>query len=134
MFKTVLFSMDGSREAFLAIDVVANIVKIYQSRLVLLSVVKTENVPDKTSEVMTSEEAVAQILHKAQELFQQRTITAEVIEREGIPAFTICDVAEEIKADLIIMGSRGLGLTHEGGDSVTQRVISLSPCPVLVVP
>jgi nucleotide-binding universal stress UspA family protein len=58
-----------------------------------------------------------------------------VIEREGKPAFTICDVADEVEADLIIMGSRGLGLTDEGAaESVTNRVINLSPCPVLIVP
>jgi len=55
--------------------------------------------------------------------------------REGMPAFTICDVADEIGADLIVMGCRGLGLTEEGAaESVTNRVINLSPCPVLIVP
>ncbi|MFM6135731.1 MAG: universal stress protein, partial [Sphaerospermopsis kisseleviana] len=57
------------------------------------------------------------------------------LERQGKPAFTICDVADEVGADLIIMGCRGLGLTDEGvNDSVTTRVINLSPCPVLIVP
>jgi nucleotide-binding universal stress UspA family protein len=59
----------------------------------------------------------------------------QTIERSGKPAFTICDVADEINAELIVMGSRGLGLTTEGAaDSVAQKVLSLSPCPVLVVP
>ena len=56
-----------------------------------------------------------------------------MIEREGVPAFTICDVADEVEADLIIMGCRGLGLTEEN-ESVTSKVINLSPCAVLVVP
>jgi nucleotide-binding universal stress UspA family protein len=78
---------------------------------------------------------VAKLLENAQALFSQQGITAEVIERQGKPAFTICDVADEIGADLIIMGFRGLGLTDEGAnDSVTTRVINLSPCPVLIVP
>lgn len=74
-------------------------------------------------------------MQKAQASFSQQGIQAEVLEREGKPAFTICDVADEIGADLIVMGCRGLGLTEDGAsESVTNRVINLSPCPVLVVP
>jgi nucleotide-binding universal stress UspA family protein len=78
---------------------------------------------------------VAQLLKSAQSMFAQQGIEAETIEREGKPAFTICDVADEIGADLIVMGCRGTGLTEEGAaDSVTNRVINLSPCPILIVP
>lgn len=132
MFKTVLFPIDQSREAREAVEIVSNIVKTYDSKLFLLSVV--EKSADDTS-VMGNEEIVAKLLEEAKNLFAQSGITAEMIEREGIPSFSICDVAEEIKANLIIMGCRGLGLTKEGAEeSVTNRVINLSPCPVLVVP
>jgi len=84
---------------------------------------------------MSNEENVAKLLDSAKELFAQENIIAEIIEREGMPSFTICDVADEVEANLIIMGCRGLGLTHEGAEeSVTNRVINLAPCPVLVVP
>ena len=56
-------------------------------------------------------------------------------EKKGPPAFTICDLADEIEADLIVIGCRGTGLTDEGAtDSVSNRIINLSPCPILVVP
>ena len=132
MFKTVLFPIDRSRETQEAAEVVVNVVQLCSSRLVLLSVVES---PSNAEQVMTSPEAVAQLLQKAQALFSQQGIQAEVLEREGKPAFTICDVADEIGADLIVMGCRGLGLTEDGAsESVTNRVINLSPCPVLVVP
>jgi nucleotide-binding universal stress UspA family protein len=84
---------------------------------------------------MVSPEIVSQLLENARTLFSEQGITAELLERQGKPAFTICDVADEIEASLIIMGCRGLGLTEEGStDSVTTRVINLSPCPVLIVP
>ncbi|MEA5579375.1 universal stress protein [Anabaena sp. UHCC 0451] len=135
MFKTVLFPIDQSREAREAADLVSKVVQQFTSRLVLLSVVE-EPAPDAVSgDPMLSPEAVAKLLENAQALFSQQGITAEVLERQGNPAFTICDVADEIGADLIIMGCRGLGLTDEGAtDSVTTRVINLSPCPVLIVP
>ncbi|MEH2348003.1 MAG: universal stress protein [Nostoc sp.] len=138
MFKTVLFPIDQSRETREAADVVTNIVKKYSSRLVLLSVVEEppKDAPDAPSaDPMVSPEVVAKLLESAQSLFSGQGITSEILERQGKPAFTICDVADEIGADLIIMGCRGLGLTEEGADdSVTTRVINLSPCPVLIVP
>ncbi|MBN3941865.1 MAG: universal stress protein [Nostoc sp.] len=136
MFKTVLFPIDQSRETREAADVVTNVVKKYGSRLILLSVVE-EPPPDAPSadDPMVSPEVVAKLLENAQSLFSGQGIQSETLERRGKPAFTICDVADEIGADLIIMGCRGLGLTEEGADdSVTTRVINLSPCPVLIVP
>ena len=147
MFKNVLFPVDQSRESREAVDTVVNLVKTYSSRLVLLSVVEAleageaattadaKQFPHGGNREMTSPEAIAKLLTEVKALFQQQGIEAEVIEREGIPAFVICDVADEVEANLIIMGCRGLGLTEEGAsESVTNRVINLSPCPVLVVP
>lgn len=139
MFKTVLFPIDQSRESREAADTVTNVVRIHGSRLIILSVVEsleTGQEPVSAAErEMTSPDAIAKLLKNAKALFLEQGIEAEVIEREGKPAFTICDVADEIGANLIIMGCRGLGLTEEGAiDSVTNRVINLSPCPVLIVP
>lgn len=137
MFKTVLFPIDQSREAREAAELVVSVVQKYNSRLVLLSVVEvaSEESPAPATEAMASPDAVAQLLKNAQSMFTQQGIQSEAIEREGKPAFVICDVADEIGANLIVMGCRGLGLTEDGAtDSVTNRVINLSPCPVLIVP
>lgn len=139
MFKTILFPLDHSRESREAAQLVADLVKLHQSQLVLLSVVEkspndaeTESPPPHG---MASPEDVAKLLQGAKALFSQKGIDTQVIEREGMPSFIICDVADEVNADLIVMGCRGLGLTNEGAsESVTSRVINLSPCPVLVVP
>ena len=134
MFNTILFPVDQSREAREAANTVANLVKTYNSRLVLLSVVE-KSPATEGGDVMSSVEAVAQLLQSAQKLFVAQGIEAEILEREGMPSFTICDVADEINADLIVMGCRGLGLTEEGmAESVTNRVINLAPCPVLIIP
>ena len=136
MFKTVLFPIDQSRESREAVDTVINVVKTYKGRLVLLSVVESVDEESPTADrTMTSPAAIAKLLEEAKALFQAQGIEAEIVERQGKPAFTICDVADEMGANLIIMGCRGLGLTDEGAaESVTNRVINLSPCPVLIVP
>ncbi|GAB4537761.1 MAG: universal stress protein [Pleurocapsa sp.] len=130
MFKTILFSIDVTREARKAAEIVADLVKIHQSKLFILSVVETN-----AEGVMSSKTQVAQLLEQAKSFLAKQSIEAETLEKEGQPAFIICDVADEINADLIVMGCRGLGLVEEASsDSVTSRVINLAPCPVLVIP
>jgi nucleotide-binding universal stress UspA family protein len=42
-------------------------------------------------------------------------------------------VADEIEADVIVMGTRGITLDTDQ-QSTAARVLQLAPCPVLVVP
>lgn len=53
---------------------------------------------------------------------------------EGVPTQSILETAEQIGADLIVMGTRGLtGLKHVVLGSVAERTIRNAPCPVLTV-
>ncbi len=135
MYKTILFSIDSSAGAKKVIQTVLDMAQLCQSKVVLLSVVESAENSDPVHPEQTSAEAVASLLEKAKQLFEQRGFEAETIERSGNPAFIICDVADDVEADLVVIGCRGTGLTEEGReDSVSARVINLSPCPVLVVP
>jgi nucleotide-binding universal stress UspA family protein len=50
-------------------------------------------------------------------------------------AHALAEVAKDAGADLIVAGSRGHGaLAGLGLGSVTHRLLSVAPCPVLVVP
>jgi len=127
MFETVLFPIDQSREAAEASSKALELSRTHNSRLVLLSVVQPERVD------MHDHEAVATLLAEAKVRFDQAGVPCEVVEREGKPAFVICDVADELNVDVIVMGTRGVNLQAESG-STASRVIQLAPCPVLVVP
>ena len=124
MFNTVLFPIDQSRQAAETALMALKLVKQHDSRLVLLSVVE----PDQDDPA-----AVAQLLEEAHSRFAQEGITCELIERQGKPAFVIGDVADEINADVIVMGTRGMAIESDE-QSTAARVIQLAPCPVLVVP
>jgi nucleotide-binding universal stress UspA family protein len=53
---------------------------------------------------------------------------------EGVPTQAIVEAAEQIGADLVVMGTRGLtGLKHVVLGSVAERTIRHAPCPVLTV-
>ena len=135
MYKTLLFSIDSSPGAKKVLQTVLDMAELCQSKVILLSVVESPDNSDPAHPEQTSVEAVASLLTQAKNVFEQRGFEAQTIEREGNPAFVICDVADELSADLIVIGCRGTGLTDEGReDSVSARVINLSPCPVLVVP
>jgi universal stress protein A len=52
----------------------------------------------------------------------------------GAPATAICETAEKIGADLIVMGTHGrTGIAHVFLGSVAERTIRHAPCPVLTV-
>ena len=58
----------------------------------------------------------------------------ELVVKGGVTHETICDLAEKIGADLIVMathGRKGLGRAIIG--SVTERVLRDAPCPVLAL-
>ncbi len=54
---------------------------------------------------------------------------------EGPPAQEIVRAAERLKADQIVIGTRGLtGIKHLMLGSVADRTVRLAPCPVTTVP
>ena len=127
MFETVLFPIDQSREAMETASKALELARSHNSRLIILSVVQAAR-PE-----MHDAEAVAVLLKRAREQVEQAGIACEVLEREGKPAFVICDVADELNVDVIVMGTRGVNLDGDS-ESTAARVIELAPCPVLVVP
>ncbi len=69
----------------------------------------------------------------------ERKVAAEGIEVEAhitprYPSEAVTDLAKEIGADLIVMGTRGTtGLKHIFLGSVAERTLRIAPCPVLTV-
>ncbi len=53
---------------------------------------------------------------------------------DGNPPDVIVQVAREINADLILLGTHGYkGLTHAVMGSVAEHVVRKAPCPVLTL-
>jgi nucleotide-binding universal stress UspA family protein len=128
MFDTVLFPIDNSRQTMETAGKVIQLAQQHGSRVVLLAVVE-----DEEGGAMHEPASVSQLLEQARASFEDAGLACDVFERPGKPAFVIGDVAEEVNADLIVMGTRGLTLEDEQ-QSTAARVIQLAPCPVMVVP
>ncbi len=82
---------------------------------------------------MNNAQLITSLLKKAQEQIRQAGLTCDVLNKQGKPAFVICDVADDLNVDLIVIGTKGINL-EEDMESTAARVIQLAPCPVLVVP
>ena len=74
------------------------------------------------------------ILDAAMEQLGSHDLKVEAELLEGPPAESILRVAEIRKADIIVLGARGLGtLSGLVLGSVSQKVLQHAACPVLVV-
>jgi nucleotide-binding universal stress UspA family protein len=79
------------------------------------------------------EQAGRAILRESSEAFAGIDCPVTPVYRRGEPAAEILKAAEEAKAELIVMGSRGLG--RIGGlflGSVSERVLHAADIPVLI--
>jgi len=134
-WDTVLVATDGSDYSRAAEDKAVEIAKERGSKLLVLSVVYTND-----EFYALASKAVEELMHKAHDLVdtvceraQAQGISCEPQVVGGEPFQAICDTAAEKQASLIVMGTHGRkGLTRLLMGSVTEHVIGLANCPVMV--
>ena len=135
-WQNILLAYDGSKFSEAALLEAINYAKSYDGSLKIVNAVYTND------ELMAiAPDVVDKLVQKAKETMESATekavqegIETETFIREGEPYEVITSLAEELKSNIIIMGSRGktkLGRILLG--SVTSRVIGYAPCPVMVI-
>jgi nucleotide-binding universal stress UspA family protein len=137
MFKKIIWATDGSESADRALAVATSIAS--GDGGTLLAVHSVEYMVGKgeiTVDVDDSEQVV-KIKQQVAELKAKGLQADARVVQGGMSgaAHTVAKVAQEEGADLIVAGTRGH--TQLAGlllGSVTQRLIGIAPCPVLVVP
>jgi nucleotide-binding universal stress UspA family protein len=139
MFKKIVWATDGSDSADKALPLVESLAKEGGASVETVHVVEHLLGPRAGGEPLNADEPETQAkLEKQVESLSGDGIEAKLTVKAGhqrIAAHAIADVAKESGADVIIVGTRGhsaLGAVLVG--SVTQRLLHLAPCPVLVVP
>lgn len=139
MFKTVTWATDGSKNADRALPYAKALAQVEGATLVIAHVVE-KYASHKASglAVHADEEQVEAKLKKLAAQFSDEGLTTDlrIVTHVGPqPAHEIADIAREAGADLIVVGCRGhAAITGLMIGSVTQRLLHVSPCPVLVVP
>ena len=127
MFRTVLMPIDRSLHAAELGAQAVQLASGPDSRLVLLSVL-----PSRRSESQAMDSS-AQLLNQICAWLQQLGVPWDALERDGRPAEVICEVANELNVDVIVIGTSGVNLSRDSNSTAAQ-VIQFAPCPVLVVP
>ncbi|KAK6139776.1 hypothetical protein DH2020_026452 [Rehmannia glutinosa] len=80
------------------------------------------------------EENAANILSRALQMCRQKKVKAETLILQGDPKDKICQAAEELHVDLVVLGSRGLGTIKRALlGSVSNYCVHHVNCPVLIV-
>ncbi|KAL6559095.1 hypothetical protein OROHE_006464 [Orobanche hederae] len=80
------------------------------------------------------EENAANILSRAMHLCKQKKVKAETLVLRGDPKDKICQAAEDLHVDLVVVGSRGFGMIKRALlGSVSNYCAHHAYCPVLVV-
>lgn len=132
----ILVPVDGSESSSNAVEMAILIAEKFHAELSFLYINDIHQAAIDSyllNEVLASNERLGQaILAHAQETVPTG-ITCTTKMKTGSPANDLIDYAKEISADLIIMGTRGLGgLQGKLLGSVSQYVLHHSRCPVLV--
>jgi nucleotide-binding universal stress UspA family protein len=142
----ILVATDGSEGADRAIDHAARRAKRDGAELLIVNVVGGYGLPDKVFMAFTHDQHVwlkellashsAQTLAAARDRARKAGVGTILLDsRTGKVAQTIIDIAQEKKADAIVVGKRGAG--RVAGvllGSVSQKLVILSPLPLTVVP
>ncbi len=149
MMKVILIAVDGSPHSSKAVSFCAPIAAAAGARVVLLYVAKREEIPeamhqfakaehfaDRDADIVEFMKAGARKMLEpyADELRAAGVASVGIEIDDGHIARTIAACAKRIAADLIVVGSRGMGDLEgylRGG--VSHRVEILAECPVLVV-
>jgi nucleotide-binding universal stress UspA family protein len=135
----VVCGIDGSRVAREALQTADELSRRLGMGLVVVHVVEPVAVratPWEPPGAETSAEDVA----AGQALLQQECSAAglEYVDRQvlvGRPAERLAELADDVDADLIVVGSRGHRLVQAAlVGSVSSELLGLAPCPVLVLP
>ena len=139
---TILLATDGSEEGQLAAATAADLAEKTNSALHVLTVgldLPLYELPEHPAEF---EDAVRENRREAREILEQQAkrieesgvTVKETHLREGRADKEIVELAEEIGAGLIVMGSRGYGrLTRALLGSVSDAVVRHAHCPVTIV-
>jgi nucleotide-binding universal stress UspA family protein len=137
VYEKLLVAVDGSEQADRALVRAMELARLARSRVHVVHV--CEHVVSRGGIWYLEEEAEARrVADRAMERVRQWgvEVTGVVLRAlHGRAAVAICAAADEVGADLIVMGSRGR--TDLGGlllGSVAHRVIHLAKQPVLVTP
>ncbi len=152
MYKKILVAFDGSEASKHSLDHAVNFAEHFGAELLILSVVPRVMMPVFPDEgfgaaPITAAQDMGEYQDKMKEIYNKSLDEAmkdindhfpdmkiETKLQEGRPSSTIVNAAEEYDADIIVIGSRGIGgITGWILGSTSRNVVESCTKPILVV-
>ena len=135
--RKILVAIDGSESSLKAVAYAAQLAKLASSKLLILNVMllpefaSTETVEKVRKDLMTK---AGEILDHAKSVANIAKVDLETktAETDHSVVETIVEQSEIEKADLIVVGSRGVTMGRLMLGSVAAGTVNLARCPVLV--
>jgi nucleotide-binding universal stress UspA family protein len=136
VFETVVVGADESATAAEAVRVAIELVKLSGGRLHIVTAYKPQQLRSPAGEEYTgslsSGDLAQSVLDELSARARSGGVEAETHLKDDAPADAICQVASEVKADVIVVGNKGMtGLRRVLG-SVPNSVAHQAPCAVLI--
>lgn len=143
-YKHILIAVDESPISYAAVEQALTLAKDLNAIVTIMSVIAVDPfvgvdfykvAPAVTDYFMKAEENAQLRLKDIEHLFIRDGIEVNTKIIRGVsPAEGIITIADEVSADLIVMGSHGrTGFKKMMLGSVAQNVLTRSPIPVLIV-
>jgi nucleotide-binding universal stress UspA family protein len=145
MIHSIVVGTDGSDTATIAVGNAISLAAALKARLQIVSAyepvpnprLRAERLraPEDIQWTVNPREDVLELLESAErEAHDGGVESVETFARVGDAADAILDIAEEQKADLIVVGNKGMtGATRFLLGSVPNKVSHHAPCSVLIV-
>ena len=135
--EKILIPVDGSESSERALGKGIELANALKAKLIFLYVANVNQLAVNSclsSELLEAVNKAGDVVLTHAEESTPDGIETERVMETGSPAPVIIDVAEECGIDLIVMGSRGLGLVKGVLlGSVSQYVVENAKCAVMVV-
>lgn len=126
-FRKILLGYDGSDDSEKAADLAITLAQKFDATIIVCHAFGHMPLTSKPSEVR-------RLVNPLVDRLSKLGITTLVSIPDAVPAQGILDAAEEHRADLIVMGSRGRGtFANLLLGSTSERVLRYAKAPVLIV-
>jgi nucleotide-binding universal stress UspA family protein len=137
MFHTIVVGSDDSNTARQAVVAAADIARMSGGRLVIVTAFdpKSVRVQDLPAELRlsTTVHPADVLLRSLAEIGTERGVPVSLEAVTGSPAEGVVKVAEQVGADLIVVGNKGMRGTRRVLGSVPNSIAHAAPCSVLIV-
>jgi nucleotide-binding universal stress UspA family protein len=134
LFETVVVGADASDTAAEAVRQAIELVKLTHGTLHIVSAYRPQHLSTGGAEeqgIATGDIAESVLADHASRA-RAVGVTAQTHARSGAPAEVICSVAEDVNADLVIVGNKGMHGVRRVLGSVPNSVAHQAPCSVLI--